>query len=54
MPKLEQHLVVRGHLGKELIQFKNVKTGPTRTIIDVTGGFVKDQDLDAQIIGGGD
>jgi hypothetical protein len=54
MPTLEQHFTVRAYLGKETVQLKGIKSGPTRFIISITDGFVKGKGLEAEIIGGGD
>ncbi|KAF2728098.1 hypothetical protein EJ04DRAFT_581589 [Polyplosphaeria fusca] len=54
MPSLTQHFTVRAYLGKQALQLKNIKSGPTRIIIPITDGFVRGKNFSAQITGGGD
>jgi hypothetical protein len=55
-PKLEKRFTMRGYTAKNgTCDLKAMRSGPSRLIVPVTGGFIKGHGVDAEVLqGGGD
>ena len=53
-PKLEKRFTMRGYTSKDATcDLKAMRSGPTRLIVPVVGGFIRGEGLEAEVLSGG-